>query len=74
MLVAVEAVVHKGIIAMQKEEIKTCVKCGEHYVGDHCVGCHSNQYAHYNADTSMKQKVLIGLAFLVIIVLILLKR
>ena len=69
-----EAVVHKGTMTMQKKELKTCVKCGEHYFGDHCVSCHSNQYAHYNADSSMKQKVLIGLAFLIIVGLILLKR
>ena len=74
MPVVVEAVVHKGTMTMQKEELKTCVKCGEHYFGEHCVGCHSNQYAHYNADSSTKQKVLIGLAFLVIVGLILLKR
>ena len=69
MPVVVEAVVHKGTMTMQKEELKTCIKCGED-----CVGCHSNQYAHYNAESSMKQKVFIGLAFLVIVWLILLKR
>jgi len=55
---------------MQKKELKTCVKCGEHYFGEHCVGCHSNQYAHYNADSSLKNKLLITFAFLVIVGLI----
>ncbi len=74
MPVVVEAVVHKGTKTMQKEELKTCLKCGEHYFGEHCVGCHSNQYAHYNADTSTKQKVLISLALLVIAGLVLLQN
>jgi len=59
---------------MQKKEPKTCVKCGEPYFGDHCVGCHSNQYAHYNADTPLKTKILIAFAFLIIVGLILLNR
>ena len=77
MTVAVEAVVHKGIqkrITVSEKELKTCVKCGEHYFGEHCVGCHSNQYAHYNADISMKHKILITFSFLIILGLILLKR
>jgi len=73
MPVVVEAVVLKRI-DMHKNELKTCVKCGEHYYGEHCVGCHSNQYAHYNTDSSTKQKILIGLAFLMIVGLVFLKR
>jgi mono/diheme cytochrome c family protein len=59
---------------MQKEELKTCVKCGEHYFGEHCVGCHSNQYAHYNAQSPLKNKLLIAFAFLVIVGLVLANR
>ncbi|RRS30141.1 MAG: hypothetical protein P794_08270 [Epsilonproteobacteria bacterium (ex Lamellibrachia satsuma)] len=59
---------------MQEKEPKTCVKCGEHYFGDHCIGCHSNQYAHYDADTPIKNKILIAFAFLIIAGLILLNR
>jgi len=55
---------------MQKEELKTCVKCGEHYFGEHCVGCHSNQYAHYNTESPLKNKLLIAFAFLIIVGLI----
>jgi len=54
-------------------EFNTCVKCGESYLGDACVGCHSNQYAHYTNDISTRSKVFIGLAILVIIALILLQ-
>ncbi len=57
----------------EKKEFKTCVKCGESYLGDACVGCHSNQYAHYNNDMTTKSKVFIGLAIVVIIVLIVLQ-
>ncbi len=56
-----------------KEALKTCVKCGEHYFGDACVGCNANQYAHYNSGTSTKNKIFIGLAIVVIIVLIVLQ-
>jgi cytochrome c1 len=59
---------------MRKNEPKICVKCGEYYFGEHCVGCHSNQYAHYNADSSIKNKLLIGIAILIIIGLILINR
>ena len=57
---------------MPKKEPKTCIKCGEHYFGEHCPGCHYNQYAHYDADTSARNKVLILLTFLVIAGLVLL--
>ena len=50
-----------------KIEPKTCVKCGEHYFGDACVGCHSNQYAHYDLDASTRSKVIKGFVILVII-------
>ena len=59
---------------MQKEELKTCVKCGEHYFGEYCVGCHSNQYAHYNVESPLKNKLLITFAFLIIVGLILVNR
>ncbi len=59
---------------MKKKELKTCEKCGEHYFGDHCVGCDSNQYSHYNVDTSIKKKLLIAFVFLAIIGFILLNR
>jgi len=56
---------------MHKKEPKTCPKCGELYFGDHCVGCKSNQYAHYSPDLSTKNKILIVLAFLVIVAVVL---
>jgi cytochrome c1 len=59
---------------MQKKEPKICLKCGEYYFGEECVGCHSNQYAHYNANTSIKNKILIAFAFFIIVGLILLNR
>ncbi len=59
---------------MHKKELKTCPKCGEHYFGEHCVGCQSNQYAHYSSNTSIKNKILITLAFLVIVVLVIIKN
>jgi len=59
---------------MPKKEAKTCVKCGEYYFGDACVGCHSNQYAHYTSETSRRSKILVGVTFLVIVVLIMLNR
>jgi len=59
---------------MQKKEPKTCIKCGEHYFGEECVGCHSNQYTHYNANSSMKNKLFIALAFCIIVGLIVLNR
>ncbi len=58
---------------MHKKELKTCPKCGENYFGEHCVGCHSNQYAHYNSTASNKDKLLIILAFLVILILVVIK-
>jgi len=60
-------------ITMHKKELKTCPKCGEHYFGEHCVGCRSNQYAHYGSDTSTKNKILITLTFVVIVVLVVIK-
>ncbi len=61
-------------IAMHDKELKTCAKCGEHYFGDACVGCHSNQYASYTSDTSTKNKILILTAFVVIVTLIILQK
>jgi uncharacterized membrane protein YvbJ len=58
----------------KEKELKTCEKCGEHYFGEHCIGCESNQYAHYNSDTSIKNKILIAFVFLVIVWLILLNK
>jgi uncharacterized membrane protein YvbJ len=59
---------------MPKKEAKTCLKCGEYYFGDACVGCHSNQYAHYTTETSTKSKILISLTSIVILVLIIINR
>ena len=55
---------------MKKNEMKTCEKCGEKYFGDECIGCGSNQYAHYTKDTPVKMKIFIAVAFLVIVGLI----
>jgi len=52
---------------MEKNEIKTCKKCGEKYFGKECVGCYSNQYAHYTKDAPLKIKLFIAVVFLVII-------
>ncbi len=59
---------------MHKEEPKICPKCGEHYFGKHCVGCHSNQYAHYSFDSSIINKILIILFFVITTVIILIKK
>lgn len=59
---------------MQKKEPKTCTKCGEPYFGDHCIGCHSNQYAHYDENTPIKTKLLILFAVVIIVGLILLNK
>ena len=59
---------------MHKKEAKTCPKCGEYYFGDACVGCHSNQYAHYTSETSTRSKILISIAFLIIIGLIIINK
>jgi len=51
---------------MKKNEMKTCEKCGEKYFGEECVGCYSNQYAHYTKDAPTKIKIYIAVALLVV--------
>ena len=59
---------------MKKNEMKTCEKCGEKYFGKECVGCHSNQYAHYTKDAPLKIKIFIAVAFLVIVGIIIISN
>ena len=61
-------------VSVNKEEPKVCPKCGEYYFGEECVGCHSNQYAHYSVDASSRHKILIALVILGLVVLVVVKN
>jgi len=59
---------------VQKEEPNICAKCGEYYFGEECVGCRSNQYAHYSVDASMTHKILMALIILGLVALAVVKN
>jgi len=59
---------------MPKKVPKKCPKCGEPYFGDKCIGCNSNQYSHYDLDSSHKKKILIILMLVVVVVFFLIVK
>ncbi|PTB83527.1 hypothetical protein C9926_02470 [Sulfurovum lithotrophicum] len=62
---------------MHKKDPKICPKCSDYYFGDSCISCKSNQYTHYThytTNASTTQKLLIGVSFIIIAVLIIINK